>query len=62
MPRKSRISQTPADTTRPCHRGTLIVQGLPSDTKAAFKSACARREKTMRDVIIELMREYVARV
>lgn len=58
MNTKSKISVIPADPTLPRHTGVLFVQGLPEDTKAAFKAACARRGTTMRDVIIELMRHY----
>lgn len=58
MPRLSRHSKVFADKTKPRHEKTIIIQGIPSDTKEAFKSACALNGKTMRDVFIELMRNY----
>lgn len=58
---KSKISVFPADRSKPHHKGFLFVQGLPLTTKAAFKAACAARGKSMRDVIIELMRGYSER-
>ena len=57
----SKISQTPADRTLPCHKGTMIIQGIPASTKAAFKAKCYSEGNTMRDVLILLMREYVKR-
>lgn len=58
MNRTSKISQTPQNKDKPHHRGTLFLEGVPKSTKAAFKSACARRETTMRDAMIKLMRQY----
>lgn len=60
--RKSEISQTPADRTKPHHRGVLFMEGLPLSTKAEFKACCARNGQTMRDAIITLMREYIHRI
>lgn len=59
--KRSKISQIPGDKTLPHHNGVLFVQGLPLSTKLAFKAACSLHGETMRDVIIKLMREYVAR-
>lgn len=61
MPKRSKISVIPADETQPHHNGILLVQGIPEDTKLAFKAACARVGETMRDVIIKIMREYAAK-
>lgn len=36
----------------------LFLQDIPFTTKMAFKSACARRGKTMRNVLIHFMRYY----
>lgn len=44
------------------HKGTMIIQALPQDTKAAFKSACYRRGSTMRDAFIQFMRDYASGV
>jgi len=55
---RSRISPLPADPGKPRHKKTLFVQGIPEDTHSAFKSACARRGETMRDVVIKLVREF----
>ncbi len=60
MSRHSKISQTPLDPEKQRHLGTLFLEGVPKSTKAAFKAACAKREKTMRDAIIELMRQFIA--
>jgi hypothetical protein len=56
---KSTISTTPADKSKSAHRGALFMQGIPQSTKNEFKAACARKEKSMRDVIITLMRQFV---
>jgi len=42
---------------------TVIVQirDVPADLRHAFKVACAVEETTMREKLIELMREYVKR-
>jgi len=62
MARRSKISVIPADRSKPHHRGAMFFEGIPADTKAAFKSACARRGESMRDAFIKWMREYAARV
>lgn len=59
---RSTISRTPADRTRPHHRGALFMEGIPESTKSAFKAACATKGVTMRDAIITLMRDFVRRV
>ena len=59
MNRTSKISQTPLNRAKPHHRGTLFLEGVPKSTKAAFKSACAKQETTMRDAMIKLMRQYI---
>lgn len=56
MNKRSQISPAAAG-----HTQTLLVQHVPASTKAAFKAACAKQTKTIRDAIIELMREFVAR-
>lgn len=56
--RLSKISVVPADREKPHHKGTLFIQGIPATTKAAFKSACAKRGQNMRDVILKYMRMY----
>ncbi len=60
MPRTSQISVMPRDKTKRMHTGTMIIQGLPRDTKCAFKSECYRRGVTMRDAFIVFMRDYVS--
>jgi hypothetical protein len=57
---RSKISVIPADPRKPRHKKTLFIQAIPDDTHSAFKSACARRGETMRDVAIKLMRKFVA--
>lgn len=42
----------------PKHRGCLYVEGVPESTKSAFKSRCYQNEKTIRGVMIALMRAY----
>lgn len=59
MGKKSEISQTPRNPELPRHRGVLFLEGVPQSTKAAFKSVCASQERTMRDVLITLMRDFV---
>jgi len=61
MPRRSVISQTPADPEKPRHEAKLFVEGIPATTKAEFKGACARKGQTIRDAVIEFMRDYVRR-
>lgn len=60
--RASKISVISKDPDKPKHRSVFFMEGIPCDTKLLFKSACARSGQTMRDVVIKLMREYVARV
>lgn len=36
----------------------LFVEGVPKDLRLQFKSACAKKGKSMKDVIIRLMRRY----
>jgi len=36
---------------------TIIVKGIPRDVHAIFKAFCARRSRTMRGVLIALMKE-----
>lgn len=57
--KRSRISVLPADKSVTAHRGTMIIEGIPQDTKQLFKAACARQDETMRDALIKLMRGYV---
>lgn len=51
----SKISQTPADPDKPRHRGTLFIEGVPSETLRLFSAMCARHEWTQRDAIIQFM-------
>ena len=60
MSRRSKISQTPLNREKPHHKGTLFLEGVPKSTKADFKAACARREVTMRDALLQFMRDYIA--
>ena len=39
------------------HTTALYVRDVPTDVKAAFKAFCARRDYTMRDAIVALMRK-----
>jgi hypothetical protein len=50
----------PRDKNMRMHKGTMIVQGLPQDTKNQFKAACYKRGSTMRDAFIQFMRDYVS--
>lgn len=61
MTRRSRISQTPQDPAARRHEGTLLIQGLPRTTKNPFKAACAKNGETMRDAVIQFMRDYTKR-
>lgn len=40
------------------HKGTMLLQGVPATTKAAFKAACAARGISMRDAFILFMRRF----
>lgn len=62
MSRRSKISRTPANREQPHHRGVLFIEGVPESTKCDFKAACAKMEVTMRDAIIDLMREFIKEV
>jgi len=37
----------------------LIVQDMPSDLKADFKSLCAKNKTSMKAVLISFMEEYI---
>ena len=50
-----------ADRSQPHHTATLFVEALPATTKTAFKVACVKNGTTMRDAIVGLMREYIAK-
>lgn len=61
MSRKpSKISVISKKADKPQHRGALFIEGIPEDTRTAFKAACARRDVTMRDTFITLMRKFAA--
>jgi hypothetical protein len=62
MPHKSIISPVPRDKRKAHHSKAMLIQGLPQSTREYFKAACAMRGRSMRDVIIELMRRYVEEV
>ena len=55
---KSKISQVPNDRSKPYHEGVLLVEGIPHTTKDAFKATCAKNHVTMRDIVIQFMRDY----
>jgi hypothetical protein len=38
----------------------LFFRDIPADLKSQFKAYCARRDKTMTEVIVRLMAECVA--
>ena len=38
---------------------TMFIKDIPVDTKAHFKAYCARRGKSMTQMIIKLMREKI---
>lgn len=40
------------------YEGSFMIWGVPDRVKSKFKSACAKRKTSMRDVIIEFMRAY----
>lgn len=46
---------------RPTERSTsiLYIRGVPFEVKAHFKAYCAKRGKSMTDVIVELMRRQI---
>ena len=45
----------------PSRKGVLFMEGLPADLKMKFKSVCAGKGHSMRDAIIDLMRDYIQR-
>lgn len=57
-PKVSKIAPIPRNPRKRKYRGHLHLQCIPEDTKLAFKAACYRTGRTMRDVIIEFMRGY----
>ena len=59
-PRRSIIAPTKANESK--YKDVLFVREVPETTKIPFKAACAQTNKTMRDVIILLMRKYSAAV
>lgn len=38
----------------------LLIQGIPKRLKSAFKAACAKKGTTMKTVIIQFMKDFVA--
>lgn len=40
-------------------KATLYITNLPVDVKSQFKAHCARRGKTMTEMITEMMKEKV---
>lgn len=36
----------------------ILIQNIPSDLKADFKAACAKRRKAMRTVLLNFMKSY----
>lgn len=42
-------------------RQSLLIEKIPADLKIKFKVACAKRDRSMKDVIIDLMKEFVER-
>ena len=40
---------------------TLLIQGVPKKVKVSFKAACAKQGKTMKQIVIQLMQEFVKR-
>lgn len=43
---------------RAAHKKAMFIENVPEDTRLAFKSACARRGKSMRFIIINFMKEF----
>lgn len=41
---------------------SMLVHDVPLEVKRKFKEACVRNGKTMKQVLIELMRRYSVRV
>jgi len=41
--------------------GTLIIKRIPDDVHHDFKVACTIEETTMREKVIELIRDYLKR-
>lgn len=39
-------------------RDTMFVEGIPADVRANFKAACAKKQETMKDVLIKFMMTY----
>lgn len=39
---------------------TLFVQNIPNHAKTAFKAACARKNQTMQQAILQLITTYSA--
>jgi hypothetical protein len=44
------------------YSGAVLLRSIPETTKNAFKGACSKRGKSMRDVMIQLMRKYAVAV
>jgi hypothetical protein len=40
-------------------KSVLFLRSVPQDVKSLFKAACARREKTMTETVIEFMKNYI---
>jgi hypothetical protein len=59
-PRYSKIAIAPADRNTPQHSAYVFIRCVPNSTKQAFKTACAAADPqvTMRDAIIQLMRDF----
>jgi hypothetical protein len=44
---------------KPVDGEVVFLRDIPKELKCAFKAACARRARTMTDVLSEAMREFV---
>lgn len=56
MTKKSTIAQ--AFKAENKYKGYVFLRSVPVTTKTAFKAACAKRNRSMRDVLVILMRRF----
>lgn len=59
---KSEITQSPSNRAESRYSGVLFLRDVPSTTKSEYKSMCAARNRSMRDVTIILMRKFASAV
>ena len=55
MSRSSEMFPRPRDPAKRKHKKELLISGLPDDSHAQYKAACARIGRTMKDVTVLFM-------